>query len=86
MLAQFVKNCSLWEGPKKEKFVKYCVPWVGLHTGAGEEREEEGAVGTNYCNLTATCIPHPTLLGGAGRRVEDEVEPAKKEAVGRRHF
>ena len=40
MLEQFVKDCSPWERLTLEKLMENCLPWVGPHTGAGEECEE----------------------------------------------
>jgi len=48
-----VKNCSLWEGPAFEKLMEDCLPWVGPHTEAGEESEEEGAAERTCDKLTA---------------------------------
>ena len=42
-------------------------PWEGPHTGAEEEREEEGAAETTCDELTATPTPCPPVLLG-GRR------------------
>ena len=38
------------------------------HTGAGEQREEEGAAETNCYGLTATPFPIPLHHLGQGRR------------------
>jgi len=38
-----MKNCSLWERPKLEKFMEDCLPWEGPHSGPGEEHEKERA-------------------------------------------
>ena len=39
-LEQFVKSCSLWEVLTLEKFVEDCLQWEGPHAGTGEECEE----------------------------------------------
>jgi len=45
--------------------MKDCLPWVGPHTGAGEDSEEEGVTETRCHELTTTPFPHlPVLLGG----------------------
>ncbi|KAK4810855.1 hypothetical protein QYF61_008827 [Mycteria americana] len=62
MLEQFVKNCSLWEGPTLEKFVKDCLLWEGPHDGAGEDHEEEEVAETKCYELTVTPIPCPPVL------------------------
>ncbi|KAK4810511.1 hypothetical protein QYF61_004291 [Mycteria americana] len=82
MLEEFLKNCSLWEGPMLENFAKNCIPWEGPHAG-GEECEEEGAAETKCYGLTVNPTPHPPpapLVGGGGRRVGSEVEPGKRES------
>lgn len=38
---QFLKKCSLWEGPTLENVVKDCILWEGPRAGAGEEIEKE---------------------------------------------
>lgn len=38
-------------------FVKGCLPWVGPHTGAGKECEEEGAAETMRYELITTPVP-----------------------------
>ncbi|KAK4829093.1 hypothetical protein QYF61_002044 [Mycteria americana] len=75
----FLKDCTLWKGPMLEKFVKDSLPWVRPHTGAGGEREEEGAAETRHDELTITpihCLPVPWR--GGGREFGSEVEPWKK--------
>ena len=63
--------------------MKDCIPWEGLHTGVGEQHEEEGETETKYYELTATCIPHPLCHSrGGGRRGRSEAEPAKKREQG----
>jgi len=69
-MEHFVKNCSLWEGPTLQQFMGNCLPWEGLHDGAGQSvrsppSEEEGAAETTCEELTTTPIPHPpvTLKG-----------------------
>jgi len=80
MLGQFVKNCTLWEGPTLEQFAKSCSPWEGLmlqefvegcltwqgpHSGSGEECEGEGAAEMACDELTVTPIAHsPAPLAG----------------------
>jgi len=61
-----MKNCSPWEGPTSDKFVKDCFMWDRPHAGAGEKREEEGATETMCDELTTT--PIPLVLLGVGRR------------------
>lgn len=78
MLEKFLKNCSLWEGSMFKKVVKDCLPWVRPHTGAGEEREEEGEAETKCYELTAISLVGLGHLGGEGRRVGSQVVPGKK--------
>ncbi|OPJ67040.1 hypothetical protein AV530_016964 [Patagioenas fasciata monilis] len=40
VLEHLMKNCSPWEGSTLQKFMKYCLPQEGHHTGAEEECEE----------------------------------------------
>jgi len=54
-----MKNCSPWKGPTLANFVKDCMLWEGPHAEAGEEHEEERAGETKGYRLTATPIPHP---------------------------
>jgi len=63
-----------------EKFVKDFLPWVGPHTGAAKECEEEEAADTTCYELTVTPIPHPPVLFG-GRR---QRKSGEKLGLGRR--
>jgi len=58
-LQQFMKNYSLQEGPVLEKFVEDFFPWVGPHTGAVKECEEEGMAETKCDELTQSPFPVP---------------------------
>lgn len=68
-----------------EKLMKDCILWMGLHTGA-EEQHEEGAA-------EAKCIDWPQFpfhiplchWEWGGGRIRSEVEPVKKQRVGRFH-
>jgi len=68
--SMFLKDCTLWEGLTVkqfveglllERFMENCQPWEGLHTGAGEESEEEGAAETTCDELHTTPIPCPPV-------------------------
>ncbi|GAB0207963.1 hypothetical protein GRJ2_003262000 [Grus japonensis] len=63
----FTKNCSPWEGPMLEKFVEDCLLWVGPHTGAREECEEEVLAEPTWDELTTTPILHPPVPLGRRR-------------------
>jgi len=39
--------------------MKDCNLWTGLHAGAGEEHEKEGAVDTKHYEMTAVPLPCP---------------------------
>ena len=57
----FLKDCNPWEGLTLEKFMEDCLLWEWPHTGAGEEREEEGAAERMCDEPTTTPIPHPPV-------------------------
>lgn len=61
-ILEFTRNCSLWEAPTLVKFMKDCLLCEGSHTEADEEK---GDAEMMHYELTATPIPHPSvLLGG----------------------
>jgi len=57
-----------------------CVPREGLHAGAGEQHEEEGAAEAKRHDLTTT-IPHPPVQLGA---VKEEVKESGAKLILRR--
>ncbi|KAK4806933.1 hypothetical protein QYF61_027300 [Mycteria americana] len=82
VLEQFLKDCSPWEGPTLEKVVKDCLLWEGPHTGAGEEREEEGAADMKCYELTATppfLIPLCHSGGEEVEKLEVKLSPGRRE-------
>jgi len=62
--SQFLKDCSLWEGPTLVKFVRGCLLWGRHHAGAEEESEEERAAETTCDELTPTLFPIPLHHSG----------------------
>ena len=57
-----MKKYSPWEVSTLKELTKDCVLWEKHHTGAGEERKEEGAAEATCDELTASPIPCPALL------------------------
>jgi len=39
----FLKPCTPWAELMLQKFMENCLPWEGLQTGTGEEREESSS-------------------------------------------
>jgi len=54
-----MNNCSLWEWFMLQKFLENSLLWEALHSGAGEECEEEGVAETTRDEQTAAPTPHP---------------------------
>lgn len=55
-----MKDCSPWERPMLEKFMKDCILWVRLHVRAGQEFEQEGTSETKCHELSTIPIrPYP---------------------------
>lgn len=55
-----MKNCSLWEGLKLDKYMENCPLWEGPHTETEEDYEQEG--GAEMCDEeTAMPLPHPSV-------------------------
>jgi len=73
MHSEAVCELSPWEGLTLEQFKEDCLPWVGPHTGAGEECEElspepEGVTETTCDELNAAPIPCPPAPLGRRRQ------------------
>jgi len=63
--------------------VEDCLPWVGPHAGAEEEREEEGEAERTCDEQTTTHIPCPPApLGGGGRETGVKLSPRRRAESG----